>query len=54
MTCRAGDSAPTDLMVYPDTGFGFVERDYMYNAKPAEDSLRRAREFLARNLSSSR
>jgi dienelactone hydrolase len=54
MTCRAGDSAPTDLMVYPDTGFGFVERDYMYNEKPAEDSLRRAREFLARNLSSSR
>lgn len=54
MTRRAGDSAPTDLMVYPDTGSGFVERDYMYNAKPAEDSLRRAREFLARNLSSSR
>jgi dienelactone hydrolase len=50
MTRRAGDSAPTALTVYPDARQGLVERDYMYNEKTAVDSLRRAQEFLVRNL----
>jgi dienelactone hydrolase len=50
LTHRAGDSAPMDLTVYAGADHGFLERDYMYNEKPAEDSLRRAREFRSLNL----
>ena len=53
MTRRAGDGAPMNLTVYPDSRHSFAEPDHMapsYNEKAAEDSLRRAREFLARNV----
>ena len=56
VTHWAGDSASIDLTVYPDVRHSFLEPDYMagYNETAAEDSLRRARAFLTRNLSGSR
>jgi dienelactone hydrolase len=58
---RAGNPVPTDLVVYPDADHGFLERDwgsgqdafgarFQYDEGSAEDSLKRTREFLARNL----
>jgi dienelactone hydrolase len=51
-TRQAVDGAPIDLTVYPNVRHGFLEPDYMagYDRTAAEDSLRRAREFLARTL----
>jgi dienelactone hydrolase len=53
VTRQAGDGALMNLTVYPDARHSFAEPDHMapsYNEKAAEDSLRRAREFLARNV----
>jgi dienelactone hydrolase len=52
---RAGDGASIDLTVYPDVRHSFLEPDYMaeYAETAAEDSLRQARAFLARNLGGS-
>jgi dienelactone hydrolase len=58
---RAGNAIPTELVVYPGTHHGFVERDWSggreaygarfeYNEEAAEDALRRTRRFLANNL----
>jgi dienelactone hydrolase len=58
---RASNTVPTELTVYPEAHHGFIERDwstpheaygarYEFNEKAAEDSLRRAQEFLARNV----
>jgi dienelactone hydrolase len=55
------DSAATDLVIYPDAHHGFVETNWgtgqsvlgfrlEYDEKTAQDSLRRAQDFLARNL----
>jgi len=54
-------SAPMDLVIYPNAHHGFVVRDWgtgeegfgfrlEYNEQAAQDSLRRAREFLSRHL----
>jgi len=58
---RAGNNIATRLTIYPGAHHGFIERDWSpgretfgarfeYNGEAAEDSLRQAREFLARNL----
>jgi dienelactone hydrolase len=53
---RTGGGAPIYLTVYPDVRHSFLEPDYMaeYDEPAAEDSLRQARAFLARNLGGSR
>jgi dienelactone hydrolase len=57
----AARRAATELVMYPDAHQGFLERDWStpreasgvrfeYNEKAAQDSLKRTREFLAKNL----
>jgi dienelactone hydrolase len=58
----APDSAPAEFTLYPGVHHGFLEPEMgtgvalygisrgEYDAKAADDSLRRAREFLARSL----
>ncbi|WP_165820404.1 dienelactone hydrolase family protein [Microvirga sp. KLBC 81] len=61
---HTNESAATDLVVYRDAHHGVVEPDWSaaqsvlgfrleHNEKTAQDSLRRAQEFLARNLGGS-